>query len=43
MRFEIRHEIRGRLRVRAAQGRMSARQADILQYYLCLLYTSRCV
>ena len=34
MRFEIRHEIRGRLRVRAAQGRMSARQADILQYYL---------
>ena len=34
MRFEIKHEIRGRLRVRVAQGRMSARQADILQYYL---------
>ena len=34
MKFIIRHEIRGRLRVHAVQGRMTAEQADILQYYL---------
>lgn len=34
MRFIIRHEIRGRLRIHVQQKQMSYRQADILQYYL---------
>ena len=33
MRFVIKHEIRGRIRVQILQGRMSIEQADILQYY----------
>lgn len=35
MKFVIRHEIRGRIRVHLFQDRMSLRQADLLQYYLC--------
>lgn len=34
MRFVIKHEGKGRLRVHLIQRRMSYRQADILQYYL---------
>lgn len=34
MRFVIKHEIRGRIRVHIRQNRMSYKQADILQYYL---------
>ena len=34
MRFVIKHEIKGRLRVHILQSRMSFAQADTLQYYL---------
>ena len=34
MKFKIRHEIRGRIRVQAAQKEMTCREADILEYYL---------
>ena len=34
MKFMIRHEIRGRIRLHIAQARMSYREADILQYAL---------
>ena len=34
MKFTIRHEIRGRIRVHFETSRMSCRQADILAYYL---------
>lgn len=34
MRFAIRHEIKGRLRIHLMQNKMTYRQADILQYYL---------
>ena len=34
MKFKIVHEIKGRMRVRFACGRMSLKEADILQYYL---------
>lgn len=34
MKFVIRHEIRGRLRVHLCQERMTIRQADLLSYYL---------
>lgn len=34
MKFRIEHEIRGRMRIHAAQKQMSFREADILQYYL---------
>lgn len=34
MRFQIKHEIKGRLRVHVIQKRMSFSQADTLQYYL---------
>ena len=34
MKFKIVHEIKGRMRVRFACGRMSPKEADILQYYL---------
>ncbi len=34
MRFVIKDEIRGRIRVRIKQSEMTCRQADILQYYL---------
>ena len=34
MKFTIRHEIRGRIRVHMAQKRMSFHQADTLLYYL---------
>lgn len=37
MRFMIRHEIRGRLRVHLDQREMDIRQADLLNYYLCAL------
>lgn len=33
MKFVIKHEIRGRIRVQILQGRMSIEQADTLQYY----------
>ncbi|MGN0159197.1 MAG: heavy metal translocating P-type ATPase [Brotaphodocola sp.] len=34
MKFKIEHEIRGRMRVRLLLKRMTAREADVLQYYL---------
>ncbi|MCD8022184.1 MAG: heavy metal translocating P-type ATPase [Lachnospiraceae bacterium] len=34
MKFQIRHELRGRLRIHLMQKRMSFHQADVLQYYL---------
>ena len=34
MKFVIKHDIRGRIRVQALNGRMSIEQADTLQYYL---------
>ena len=34
MKFAIKHEIKGRIRIHLAQKRMTYRQADILQYYL---------
>lgn len=34
MKFVIKHEIKGRIRVHMEQKRMSFREADILQYYL---------
>ena len=34
MKFVIKHDIRGRIRVQALDGRMSIEQADTLQYYL---------
>lgn len=36
MKFVIKHEIRGRLRIHLYQREMSIRQADLLQYYLCI-------
>lgn len=37
MKFVVRHEIRGRVRVHFYQKEMSIRQADLLHYYLCTL------
>lgn len=34
MKFQIKHEIKGRIRIHAAQKRMTFAQADTLQYYL---------
>ena len=34
MRFRIKHEIRGRIRIHLHQNRMTCREADILHYYL---------
>ena len=34
MKFVIRHEIKGRIRVQAVQREMTFEQADTLQYYL---------
>ena len=34
MKFTIKHEMKGRMRVRLSQKRMTYEQADILQYYL---------
>lgn len=34
MRFVIKHEMKGRIRIHVLQGRMSYREADQLQYYL---------
>ena len=34
MKFIIKHEMKGRMRVRLFQKRMTYEQADILQYYL---------
>lgn len=34
MRFQIKHEIEGRLRVHMMQNRMTFVEADTLQYYL---------
>ena len=36
MKFVIRHEIKGRIRVHMMQKRMSLREADILQYYISI-------
>ena len=33
MKFVIKDEIRGRIRVRVKQNEMTCREADILQYY----------
>ena len=41
MKFVIRHEIRGRVRVHIYQKDMSIRQADLLHYYLCTLSRSK--
>lgn len=35
MKFLIKHEIKGRMRIHVMQKRMTCTQADILQYYLC--------
>ena len=47
MKFSIKHEMTGRMRVHLSQNRMTYAQADILLYFLqndkyvtCLLYTS---
>ncbi len=42
MRFVIKHEIKGRLRIHIIQGGMSFRQADMMEYYLsnCKCVTS---
>lgn len=37
MKFVIKHEMKGRIRLHMAQRQMSIRQADILQYYLTTL------
>ena len=37
MKFRIKHEIRGRLRIHMAQKQMSCREADIVSYYLSSL------
>ncbi len=37
MKFVIRHEIRGRVRIHFYQKDMSIRQADLLHYYICSL------
>ena len=34
MRYQIKHELKGRLRVHMAQRRMTCREADILMYYI---------
>ena len=34
MKFIIRHEIRGRLRIHACKSQLTLRQADLMQYYL---------
>ncbi len=34
MKYIIKHEIRGRIRIRVVQNKMTCEQADILQYYL---------
>ena len=34
MKFRIKHEIEGRIRIEAVQNRMTFEQADTLQYYL---------
>ena len=34
LKFIIKHEIRGRLRVHMGQGKLSCREADTLLYYL---------
>ena len=34
MKFAIKHEIKGRIRIHLAQKHMTYRQADILQCYL---------
>ena len=34
MRFKIKHEIKGRIRVHIIRSRMTFEQADTLQYYL---------
>ena len=34
MKFEIKHEIKGRMRVRIKQNKMTCKQADILLFYL---------
>ena len=37
MKFIVKHEMRGRIRIHLCQRRMTIRQADILQYYLAAL------
>ena len=34
MKFQVKHEMKGRLRIHVLQNRMSHEQADTLQYYL---------
>ena len=34
MKCKIMHESEGRLRIRAEKGRMTLREADILEYYM---------
>lgn len=37
MDFTIKHEIKGRIRLRLRQNQMTCRQADMFQFYLCTL------
>ena len=37
MKFVIRHELQGRVRIHLYQKEMNLRQADLLHYYICSL------
>ena len=37
MKFQIKHESKGRVRLRAMQNRMSIEQADVLEFWLLTL------
>lgn len=37
MKFVIKHELRGRIRIHVCRSGMDIRQADLLQYYLRML------
>lgn len=41
MKFAIKHEIKGRMRIHVAQYRMSCAQADTLLYFLQMIYRSQ--
>lgn len=36
MKFELKHQIRGRMRIHLYQNCMTVKQADMLQFYLCM-------
>ena len=37
IRFTVKHEIRGRIRIHLTRGRLSIRQADLFSFYLASL------